>query len=269
LVSFSTPNAQEPQIEEIGCGEGAWLENRTLDRQGQPLAYDQLQVADVRVNVQSGALTAGGPGWLRSVRRGSANPTSTAIPSPAQDQLNCLHVTFQKSIKGTLPLQKMASGNAPLLNVTFADHVRAAYAPVDRWDATIPVDDPDRLGPRGVTVRCDQLSVAEMPNPLGDGRSAELAASGNTVVEGTAFGPQGKFRALGNRVSYAALKDLVILEGDGRRDAELFLQRQPGADPDHTVAKRILYWRKTNRLEVNGARVLQVNQLPAQNQAPR
>ena len=68
----------------------------------------------------------------------------------------------------------------PLLHLTFADRVRAAYSPVDRWEVMIPVDDPDRLGPQGMTARCDELSVAETFAPSGAARTGELAAVGGS-----------------------------------------------------------------------------------------
>ena len=63
--------------------------------------------------------------------------------------------------------------------------------PADNWDAMLTTDNPDQLGPHGVTVRCDQLSVAQMLLPVGD-RAIELEAEGNTVVEGTTFTALGR-----------------------------------------------------------------------------
>ena len=86
----------------------------------------------------------------------------------------------------------------------------------------LPADNLDQLGPHGVTVRCDQLSVAEMLLPVGGRRSFELEARGNAVVESNTF------TALGQRITYDEAKDLLILSGDGR-NAELFRQLQVGA----------------------------------------
>ena len=81
---------------------------------------------------------------------------------------------------------------------------------------------------------------------MGTGGRSSLEALGNTVVEGTTF------TARGNRITYAEAKDLLILEGDGRNDAELFRQLQPGAPRDHHAAQEILYWPKTKQFRIIG-----------------
>lgn len=262
-IRFGAMNMQQqPQVEQILCQGGVSMESRTLDQQQQLSAYERLQVTDLAVNLLSGALTAGGPGWLNSVRHGSddvlgnraaaaaRNPAAaTPAAAPPSDQLNCLHVRFQKSITGNLLRRQMS----------FSDQVQTAYAPVASWDAMLPVENPDVLGPKGVTVRCDQLSVAEMSTPMGNRRSVELEALGNTVVEGTTF------TARGNRITYAEAKDLLVLEGDGRSDAELFRQPLPGVPTSKAAARKILYWPKTNRVKVDGARSLELSQFPGGN----
>ena len=73
----------------------------------------------------------------------------------------------------------------------------------------LPVDNLDQLGPHGVTVHCNQLSVAEMLLPTGGPRSIELDASENVVVESRTF------TALAQRITYNEAKDLLILSGEG------------------------------------------------------
>ena len=43
-------------------------------------------------------------------------------------------------------------------------------------------------------------------------------------------------------------------------DAELYRQDQPGAPDSTTVAKRILFWRSTNRVSVNDAKFFNLDQ---------
>ena len=42
---------------------------------------------------------------------------------------------------------------------------------------------------------------------------------------------------------------MLILEGDGRSDAEVFWRSEIGVEPRPHAAKRMLYWPKTNRLK--------------------
>ena len=82
-------------------------------------------------------------------------------------------------------------------------------------------------------------------------------ATGNTVVDGRTFTAQAR------RLSYVEAKDLIVLEGDGRTDAHLWRQLQIGGQRSHAVARKILYWRRDNRIEGNDIRFLDVSQVGA------
>jgi hypothetical protein len=252
------------QIEQLRCPSGVLLENNSLDPQGQIQSQDRMVLADMWVNLQSGALRASGPGWLTSVRRGNSGPLAAnggsplaammaggpaaACGSAKADELTCVHVRFQGYL----------DGNVHRRQVTFHDQVRAAYAPVDSWMARLESDDPAVLGPRSVVLHSDELSAADMAGPGSNSRAMEFSAAGNAVVEGVLF------TARAARVSYAELKDLLILEGDGRTDAELYRQEGVGKKASHTAARKIFYWPQSNRLYADGARSLEFNQAPAQ-----
>ncbi len=236
-IRFSDPKiGQDPEVEKVLCRGGVFMENRAFDGRTQS-SHEQMQVVDLAINLTSGALTAGGPGWLLSVRRGDEN------------QLRGLHVRFQGSITGNLHRRQM----------TFHDRVQSAYAPVDCWEAKLDVDNPDALGPDGVVLHCDRLSVNQMDTPVGDRRAIELEAAGNTVVEGNTF----TARAI--RMTYTEAKDLLVLEGDGRTDAELFRQQQIGGPTSKAAARKILYWPSTKQIKVIGAKSLELSQFPTGN----
>jgi hypothetical protein len=136
--------------------------------------------------------------------------------------------------------------------MTFSDRVRMSYAPVADWDAMLSVDNPDILGPLGVSVRCDQLSVVDMPTPIGNRRSVEFEALGNAVVENL------QYTARGYRIAYSEFKDMLILQGDGRNDAELFMQQGVGALPSQHAAQKISYWPKSKQLKIEKAQTLEI-----------
>ncbi|MCS5616550.1 MAG: hypothetical protein NZ658_00995, partial [Pirellulales bacterium] len=83
----------------------------------------------------------------------------------------------------------------------------------------------------------------------------ELSAGGNVLVEGETF------TARSARLSWSEAKDLLVFEGDGRSDAQLFRQLKAGAKPSTASAGRILYWRGLNRVDVQDARYLDLDQL--------
>ena len=51
------------------------------------------------------------------------------------------------------------------------------------------------------------------------------------------------------------------LEGDGRSDAQLFRQMKVGSPTSSASAGKILYWRAINRVDVDDARFLDLDQL--------
>ena len=150
------------------------MDSRTFDARQQLVRHDRMQVTDLAINQIGGGLT-GGPGWINTVRYGSADmlpgQPNAANNAPAKaDQLYCLHVKFEKSI----------TGNILFRQVTFRDHVQATFAPVDSWDAMLTTNDPSRLGPKGAVASCDELQVFQTLLPFGgDRRAIELYALGN------------------------------------------------------------------------------------------
>jgi hypothetical protein len=226
------------------------IENRAFDAMQQLTSHDRMQTTDLGVNLMSGEMV-GGPGWINSVYRGTPElpgtmPSNAARPS---NQINGLHVRFQRSLKGNILSQQL----------TFDDQVQLANAPVDNWDAVLPIDNVDKLGPQGVAASCDLLAINRPLLPLGNQRSLELVAQGNVEIENATY------MARGQRIAYNQDKSLLILQGDGRVDAELFQQNQPGAPANKTAAQQIYYWVKTGQVKVVGAQSIQIGQPPSEN----
>ncbi len=260
-LDFADPQHQpRPEPQQMFCRGGVSMESRDFDAQGQ-ISHERFEAADLAINLQSGALTAGGPGWFNSVRpasqeaswtlAGSSAPQPAAAPAPGSPQtpaedegpgLKCLHVRFQDSVQGDLHHR----------HLTFLGQVDTSYAPAQSWVALPEVDDPDRLESGGVNLRCQRLSVWQMTAPEDGRRVFEVEALGNPVVEGRTFAA----RAV--RMSYAGGKGLLVLEGDGRTDAELYYQAHIGGPTSQAAARRIFFWPRSNRLKVDGARSLEL-----------
>ena len=119
----------------------------------------------------------------------------------------------------------------------------------------IDPDKQDQLGPKGIFLHCNQLKFNQMPLPTGNGQSTEVEASGNAVVEGG----DGVFTARGQRISYAEAKNLLTLDGDGRTNAELFRQLQPGTPYSKTTAQHFQYNLKTKEIDLKNAGPMEFN----------
>jgi len=73
---------------------------------------------------------------------------------------------------------------------------------------------------------------------------------------------QRLYTARAQRIAYAQAKDLLVLEGDGRTDAELFYQPQPAAQPSRQAARRIILFPRSGKGWVEGARSLELTGFP-------
>ena len=262
-ISFAEEKQSQEQtkIEKILCRGGVRMENRKME--GQKLvSIQRMQAAHLTVNEISGALEAGGPGWLSQVSRGSADPMvgsggpGRAVapprrPAPANaDELTGLVVRFSRSLTGNMQREHS--------EYIFDDDVRSAYAPVTDWNAILDPDHPELLGPRGAALCCRrQLTIRQTP-ALSDGsRPLEVLAEGNVKIESQTY------TAGCDHASYDQAKDLLILEGDGRTGAELFRQYTIGGETTKTTAQRILYWPHTDHVKADNIGSLDLRQFPA------
>jgi hypothetical protein len=134
--------------------------------------------------------------------------------------------------------------------------VEAIWGPVIQWGDTLDLHAPGGLPEGAIAVTSDRLGIGSAPPVPGSSRpSLELSAGGNVLVEGDSF------TARSTRLSYSEAKDLLIFEGDGRTDAQLYRQTQVGAAPATASAGKILYWRAANRVDVQDARFLDFQQV--------
>jgi lipopolysaccharide export system protein LptA len=245
-------------IDRIICRNGVWLENRTV-KDARLETMDRLEMSEMTIVEATGDMIGVGPGSVTSWRLGGGDvmpgqanapvpPAQSAIPEGEKkdDAITYLNVLFQRQMKGNLRRHDMR----------FEGQVRSLYGPVPRWDATLDPDHPEGWGTRGMQLSCDRMTVTELPQVARDKANYELEADGNTLVEGTAF------TARAARLTFAQSKDLLVLEGNGRTNARLYRQRQPGAPPSQAEARKIFYWPSTNRAKIDDATFIDLSEMP-------
>jgi len=248
---------KQPEVAKIACGAGVRIESESLDEAGEK-STEQLFVRDLVIDRVSGDVTGSGPGRLTSTRAGQppqmtppAGPEGQLAAQPVAatrraDELTYLGVDFQKGIRGNLHRRAME----------FHQRVEAIWGPIAKRGDTLDAHAAGGLPERTVTINCDVLGVAQAPPVPGRQRSSiELGAGGNVLVEGESF------TARSARLTWSEAKDLLVFEGDGRSDAQLFRQLKAGSQPSTASAGKILYWRAANRVEVEDARFLDLDQL--------
>ena len=123
--------------------------------------------------------------------------------------------------------------------------------------------DPSELGPDGKVLDCESLELDDM-GPVGRrGRRHRAGRPGQRDRR------RNQFHRPQHRLTYSQAKDLWILEGDGRCDAEVFKQDGGvGTKLCALAAQKILYFHKTDEVKTEGVRSLDMNDMPRQSPPP-
>lgn len=250
-IDFSQTDQQaEADLARVFFRGGVFLQNtgRCAD---QPTSIDRMQVRDLSIDQQTGRLQAYGPGWGTSVRWGDqlsfAGGAGAGMESGSDKAagLVFLRVDFEEEMVGDIHRR----------DLEFRGRVRTLYGPVTDWQQQLDPDPAEGLADGVFQLTSDRLAVAEMPSLSAQGASdVEVVADGNATVEGKSF------TARGWRVSYARAKELLILEGDGRTDAELWVK---GSVTPDAAAQQIRFWTHNNSIQVDGGRFFNLSQLGA------
>lgn len=248
FVDFKNPPQEENiKVHQLFLHDQVDTENRTFDRQGIQKSFDRMQLRDLAVNQLNGHFHANGPGWIKTVRYAKDTTEQPRPPTITDSQkaseLIHIHVDYNREIVGNFENRE----------VTFSNQVKAIYGPVDFWEATISEQEVLSQWGKGALLTCEQLSIVQMQNEQKNW--VELIAGGNTKVEG--LDKAGYFTALAHRIKYSQAKEMLLLEGDGRRDAILKRRKKIGAEESKIAAQRITYWPKTDNFDLQEADTLE------------
>lgn len=249
----------QADVARIACGSGVKIRNVSTTADGSQ-SVERLYIRDLVIDRTTGHVLGNGPGRLENVRLGQApgfdTPAGLAGPgqqpqqpaSPKPDELTYLAVDFQKGLSGNLGRRVLE----------FQQRVEAIFGPVASWDDRLDPRDARGLPPRAVKISSDVLGVGQTPPLPGMRRgSMEMYATGNILVEGDTFTGRS------SRLSWSESKDLIVFEGDGRSDAQLYRQERVGAPTSTASAGKIFFWRGLNRIDIQDARYLDLDQINA------
>jgi lipopolysaccharide export system protein LptA len=277
-IKFSDPDLQNQKQDPafLSCYGGVFLETNELDKKQQRV-YIRMEVADLDFDLISGALTAGGPGWMNMVRpddnsmmqteRGIFLPIRAAAPpdgnvvSPVVQPLPSyplmgMHIKFRGAITGNL-----SSGNQ---QIDFNEDVRVDYAPVNDWAVILNPDKTELPSPNEFLLKCDNLKIRNAGDPVSGTNATEMDALGSSSVYGMLSNAREKnvlYTGRAMRISYTSAKDILILQGNGSTDALLSRQPQLGGPRDDMAAKTIRFNLKTRAADVDAIQSIHINRL--------
>jgi len=233
---------KRPELKRLVLSGDANLENHTFSTDdGRQQAVEHMSARSLDVDRVTGEIRGDGPGWLSRVQVGSPRlPGTEALPMPPRDAsanegLTYLRVDFRKQVAGNLHRRQ----------VEFADQIQAVHGPVQHWDDIVDPRSRESLGERGMVLTTDRLQLADFLPPGAKKGSLEMTAIGGTKVEGR------DFTASAHRLTFTAAKNQLVLEGDGRNDAEIRHQYQ-----NSVAAQKIYFWQDTGAIQMDGVKNL-------------
>ncbi|QEG42228.1 hypothetical protein [Roseimaritima ulvae] len=240
--------------------QGVFVTADQTDAAGRLQARHVLSAPTLDILPQVGRLEGPGPGWYRQWAVAQPDgPFAGFVPAGG---LMGTHLVFADSLQGDLNNKELK----------FQRGVRIGVRPVASWNEVFDAANMDSLAEGQATIDCQTLRFAQAPLPPqaarptpaygGPAYGASLASptsaldAGAWEIEaagGVAFrvrNERGLFETTGNRASYAAAKDLFIIEGDGRQPARI-QQTQPDGTKGPGLAFGIITVRPKT-MEIDG-----------------
>lgn len=255
LVDRIPGNGRAFQVSQpLGEPRPVLLEKYSVSPTGMMLDKQQIQVPRIVMELETGDVTASGPGELLQWKPGgSGSGRAGGLTSPlarernsgqpAREGLDYLHCRFDDNLQ--------ANTNRTEMRVN--GRVRALYAAVADWEQRLDPD-AERVPPEATRISCDQVQIVQWTPRGSDQPTTEVLANSNARIVGS------NFEATAERLSYNERTDLLVIEGDGRQDANLWFQQQPGAKRDHLVAGKILYRPGDQWTQIEKVRNATINQ---------
>lgn len=255
LVDRIPGNGRAFQVSQpLGENRPVLLEKYTVTPTGQMLDKQQIRVPRIAMELESGDVTATGPGEILQWKPGGSGSSQTSgLTSPlaraeatgtgGRPGLDYMHCKFDGDL--------MANTNRTEVRIN--DRVRALYGVVPNWESRLDPD-AERVPPEATRISCEQVQIVQWTPRGSDQPTTEVLATRNARIVGS------NFEATAERLSYNERSDLLVMEGDGRQDANLWFQQKPGAQRDHLVAGKILYRPGDQWTQIEKVRNATINQ---------
>lgn len=254
LVDRIPGNGRAFQVSQpLGEHRPVLLEKYSVSPAGMMLDKQQINVPRIVMELETGDVTANGPGELLQWKPGGSGSGGGGLTSPlarereagqpAREGLEYMHCRFDENLQA----------NTNRTEMRINGRVRAMVAAVADWEQRLDPD-AERVPERATRISCDQVQIVQWTPRGSDQPTTEILANSNARIVGS------NFEATAERLSYNERTDLLVIEGDGRQDANLWFQQQPGAKRDHLVAGKILYRPGDQWTQIEKVRNATINQ---------
>jgi hypothetical protein len=256
------PNQGEPQaaLYRMLCDKDVELEKGIKEGSGPRakwVEFERVVGQEVLFDNPESELKVSGPGKVWLLKRGSKQdgplgattvpggpkPSPPTKPNPPEkkadvkndeSEMKLTHVEFEGNMVGYKEKGL----------VIFTGQVKVTHLPSEDPDIKI---DPDKLPQDAMWVECDRLKVLNYK--VNEQQSVQIFEALQRVrVKGRGYHGQA------DKLTYEESKDLLTLEASEGNVARLYRQTRPNGPYEPVSAKKIMFWRKENRVEFKDAR---------------
>ncbi len=213
-----------------------------LNSLGMRQSRHLLAAPELTLSPDRGTLNGSGPGWYRAWTMSQSLPGLVASQAPEvgdDPSMTGLHLVYQQSLEADLNQHQL----------DFLRGVRIASRAVGSWEDRIEVEKMEGLRQGESMLDCDRLRLAIDQSRVGLSLTVpwELEAMGGVAFQ--TRNEKGLFSGNADRASYAAIKDLFLIEGAPGQPAS-FNQTLPTGQAGMSLAvKRMAVNPKSMELE--------------------
>ena len=236
------PDGQPAEIHSIICRDNVDLKSYEYEN-NRLISVRTAHAFEFTLDHASGRVTSRGPGTLVLWRRGNGNRAGAkpAASTLANKSLVAEPVEWEYT---RIDFSGRMDGNTNDRTTTFYDRVRVVYGPVASSTEAI---DEDKMPKEGGWMTCEELTLMQIPATKSVPAYVTMRAVGNAKLEGHSF------HAVAHIVTYDESKGLYILTGDGQRNATIWHEKVPGAEPRPLVAQAMEFIPAKNYVKITDA----------------
>ncbi len=191
-----------------------------LTSAGQIKARHVLSAPNLVMKPQTGTMTGAGPGWYRVWMQANPDSVFDLQSDPSQRTMHGAHLVYQESLNVSLNDQSL----------DFNRQVRIGARAVSSFEEIVDVNQMQGLRLGESLLDCERLRLSvDMSRSQTPAASAwEMEATGGLAFQ--TRNERGLFSGTADRGSYAAAKDLFLIDGAPGR-AAVFSQTLPTGQP--------------------------------------
>lgn len=234
------------KMRKLIADQGVRVDDKLYEN-GVLIKRQQIECPELSVDNEQGEMHASGPGIVRILQRGAADPTAPPPARPAAGKKSA----EDEILKLTRVLYSgRMYGNNKTRTAIFTQDVDVVHLPSEDIKLEPNID---QLPLGGLYVRCDRLEVYSQKDE--EKTNQQMKAIGRAYTQ--SLDRTGKVTGRASAITWNEQKQQVIFEGGGNGGlATLYREKVKGGPREEMKGTKILYWRNTG--EMQGVEVKEV-----------